>query len=56
MNCENFQLFLPTGAINLSQWRTTYPQERIQRGFATGQPVWDPKLLPQIYKKLNILK
>ena len=26
------------------------------RGFATGQPVWDPKLLFQTDKKLKILK
>ena len=24
MNCENYQLFLSNGAINLSQLRTTY--------------------------------
>ena len=29
---------------------TVNNQECIQRGFATGQLVWDPKLLPQIYK------
>ena len=31
-------------------------QGRIQKGFATGQPVWDPKFLPQINKKIKILK
>ena len=31
-------------------------QGRIQRGFGTGQPVWDPKFLSQINKKLKILK
>ena len=30
-------------------------QRRIQRSFATGQPVWDPKFLSQINKKLQIL-
>ena len=33
-----------------------YNQGRIQRGFAAGQPVWDPKFLSQINKKLKILK
>ena len=28
----------------------------IQRGFASGHPVWDTKLLSQINEKLNILK
>ena len=30
-------------------------QGYIQRGFATGQLVWDPKFLSQIKKKLKIL-
>ena len=30
-------------------------QGRIQKGFATGQPVWDLKFLSQINKKLKIL-
>ena len=30
------------------------PQGRIQQGFATSQPVWDPKYLSQISKKLKI--
>ena len=29
---------------------------RIQKGFATGQPVWDSKFLSQINKKPKILK
>ena len=28
----------------------------IQRGFGTRQPVWHPKFLSQINKKLNMLK
>ena len=31
-------------------------QERIQRGFATGQLVWDPKFLIQIKKKIKTLE
>ena len=30
--------------------------EEFKGSFATGQPVWDPKFLSQINKKLNILK
>ena len=29
---------------------------RIQRGFGAGQPVWDPKFLSHINKKLNYVK
>ena len=29
--------------------------EEFKGSFATGQPVWDPKFLSQINKKLNIL-
>ena len=31
-------------------------QARIKRGFATGQPVWDLRFLPQINGNLKILK
>ena len=31
-------------------------QGRIQRGFANGQLVWDPKFLSQVNKKLKILQ
>ena len=31
-------------------------QRPIQRGFATGQPVWELKFLPQIDKKTKTLK
>ena len=30
--------------------------EHILRGFTTSQPVWDPKFLSQINKKLKIFK
>ena len=36
--------------------RVLSSQRRIQKGFATGQPVWDHKFLSQINKKLKILK
>ena len=41
--------------INLVN-QNKHHQWRIQSGFATGQPVWDPKFLPQINKKLKMLK
>ena len=34
---------------------TTFNQGRIQRGFTTGQLVWDPKSSSQINKKIKIL-
>ena len=45
----------------LKKWKKTleissFYQGRIQRDVATGQPVWDPKFLSQINKKLKILK
>ena len=40
----------------LSSFLLVYMQERIQRGFAAGQVVWNPTFLSQINEKLKILK
>ena len=52
---SNFQKRKKSFFCDFFDFVNGFIQGRTQRGFPTGQPIWDPKFLSQINTKLKIL-